>query len=118
MADEEVLAWPVRTAEWMHFLVTTSVNPLFDDVFVALPLHKADPTDADYLVLEPAEWVPGQAWTTDDPVVTVRAWIPKNHLERGKKYDPWVLIIDNPEHPEIRAGADASGDGGTVVKGV
>lgn len=117
MADD-VLGWPVRTAEWMHFDVTTSVNPLLDDVFVALPKHREDPTDDDYLVLEPAEWVDGQTWSEEDPVVTVRVWVPKNQLTRGDRYDPWVLIIDNPEHPEIRAGAERDGTGGTIVKGI
>lgn len=117
--DEDLRLWPVRTAEWMHFDVTTSVDPLLDDVFVALPAHRQPPTDEDYTVLEPAEWVPGQAWSADNPTVAVRAWIPKDHLTRGNKYDPWVLVIDNPEHPEMRAGADpVTGEGGTIVRGV
>lgn len=117
MADD-VLAWPVRTAEWMQFDVTASVDPLADDVFVALPKHREDPTDADYTVLDPAEWLAGQTWSADNPVVRLRVWLPKDHLTRGDRYDPWVLIMDDPEHVEVRAGADRAGNGGTIVKGV
>lgn len=116
MADD-VLEWPVRTAEFMHFPVTTSVDPLADPVKVALPAHGDDPVDSDFDVLD-AEWVPGQAWTEQEPRVVARAFIPKNHLTRGSKYDPWVQVTDNPEVVELRAGADKHGRGGTIVKAV
>jgi hypothetical protein len=106
MADDEVLEWPVRTAEFMHFDVTADADPLLDDVKVALPAHRTLPTDADYQL---AEWVPGQTFDPDSGVVRVRYFVAKNTLTRGKRYDSWVQIGDNPETPEIFAG---------VVRGV
>jgi hypothetical protein len=115
---DDVLLWPVRTTEYMHFDVTADADPLADDVKVALPAHGSDPVDDDYEILT-AEWVPGQTWSANANVVTCRALIPKNHLSRGEKYDPWIQVSDNPEIPEMRAGADPiTGEGGTVVKGI
>lgn len=104
--DEDVLEWPVRTAEYMHFAVTASVNPLLDPVKVALPEHRADPVDEDYA---DAEWEPGQTWQDEATTLQVRYFVAAGTLEPRKKYDAWVQITDAPEKPEIFAG---------VVKGV
>lgn len=117
MAEDNVLRWPVRTTEYMHFPVRASVDPLGDPVKVALPDHGVDPVDADFEILD-AEWAPGQEWTGPETQVVARTLIPKNHLSQGAKYDPWVQVLDDPEVPEMRAGADENGEGGTVVRGV
>lgn len=106
MADQPILQWPVRTAEYMHFTVTADVDPLLDDVFVALVAHRTPPQDGDY---KPAEWVPGQVWVNAGTLLQVRRFLPKDTLTRGDKYDAWVRPVDNPETPEMFAG---------VVKGV
>jgi hypothetical protein len=106
MADDDVLEWPVRTAEYMHFDVTASVDPLADTVKVALPERRTPPEDIDY---QSAEWMPAQAWVDPSTVLTVRLFVDKDTLTRGTKYDAWVQISDSPEVPEIFAG---------VVKGV
>jgi hypothetical protein len=106
MAGDDVLEWPVRTAEYMHFDVTADHDPLADDVKVGLPDHRVPPVDADY---HAAEWVPGQTWTANSPIVRVRYFVDANTLTRGQRYDAWVQLDDDPETPEIFAG---------VVKGV
>lgn len=117
MADD-VREWPVRTAEYMHFDVTADADPLADPVKVAFPAHRTPPTDDDYTVLT-AGWVPGQTWAAETRIVTCRVWIPKNHLARGDRYDPWIQVGDDPEIVEMRAGADpVTGEGGTIVKGI
>lgn len=99
MAD--VLEWPVRTAEYMHFDVTANVDPLPDGVKVALVEHRATPADADFDV---AEWEPGQTWASPATQLRVRYFVAKNTLTAGQRYDAWVQISDNPETPEIFAG--------------
>lgn len=104
--DQDVLEWPVRTNEFMHFDVTTSVDPLGDTVKVALPTHRTAPADSDY---QTAEWAPGQTWVDASTPVTARRLVPSGTLTRGTRYDAWVQVTDNPEVPEIFAG---------IVKGV
>jgi hypothetical protein len=105
MADD-VLEWPVRTAEYMHFDVTADVDPLADVVKVALPGHRTAPLDSDY---HAAEWAPGQIFDAATGVLRVRYFVAKDTLTRGKRYDTWVQIGDDPETPELFAG---------VVRGV
>lgn len=97
----DVLDWPARTAEYMLFDVTANVDPLLDNVKVALVEHRATPTDADY---HPAEWEPGQTWVNPATQLGVRYFVAKNTLTAGQRYDAWVQIDDNPETPEIFAG--------------
>jgi hypothetical protein len=106
MADDDVLSWPVRTAEYMHFDITANVDPLADPVKVALTGHRTPPEDGAY---EPAEWAPGQTWVDQGTTLTVRLFVDKDTLTRGNRYDAWVQVSDSPEVPEIFAG---------VVKGV
>src|SRR4051794_9508876 len=106
MADTNI-QWPSRTAEYMHFDVTSNVNPLGAPVKVALPTHRTTPTDADY---RDAEWQPDQTWTPGQPV-TLRIFLAANTLTAGCRYDAWVQVAVAPETVELRAGADSNGNG-------
>lgn len=105
--DEDVLRWPVGTTEYIHVDVTSSVDPLGDDVKLALVPHRGE-IAGDSADLQAAEWEPDQQWQDGTPV-TVRRLIAAGTLTRGQKYDVWVQVTDNPEVPLISAG---------VVKGV
>jgi hypothetical protein len=98
--DKDILRWPVRTAEWLHFQVTTSVDPLTDPIKAALIEHRTEPNNGDFRT---AEWIAGQTWTSGTPVKG-RVWMPANTLQVGQKYDLIVQVTDNPEIVEMNAG--------------
>lgn len=98
--DEDVLEWPIDTAEWMHFDVTAPVDPLSDDVFVALVPHGTDRTPDHF---ESAEWVPGQTWQDKDTPVTLRRFFDAYALENRIRYHAAVRITDDPEAPVMKA---------------
>lgn len=97
--DEDVLEWPVDTAEFMHFDITAPVDPLADPVFVALVPRGKDRTPDDFLA---AEWEPGQAWVNGDTPVTLRRFYAANELDRVL-YKAAVRITDDPEAPVMKA---------------
>lgn len=97
----DVLDWPVRTAEYMLFDVTANVDPLLDNVKVALVEHRTTPTDSDY---HAAQWEPGQTWAGPSTQLHVQYFVDRNTLAADHRYDAWVQIDDDPETLEIFAG--------------
>lgn len=101
MADDDVLEWPVDTTEYIKFDVTAPVDPLGDDVWVALVPAGDDRTSGDFVA---AEWTPGQTWVDVDTPLQVRRLLPAGTLTDRQKYKAAVKVGDNPETPVIPAG--------------
>lgn len=102
MADDDVLEWPVDTAEYIKFDVTAPVDPLSDSVYVALVPRGKDRTAEDF---EDAEWTPGQTWVDADTELQVRRFLPAATLAKSTTYKAAVKITDDPESPVIPAGS-------------
>lgn len=99
--DDDVLDWPVDTAEFMKFTVTAPIDVLADPVKVAL-VPSGDTRTPDHFVA--AEWVPGQVWVNKDTPLLVRRFIPAETIEERRTYKAAVKVTDDPEIPIIDAG--------------